>query len=289
MVRMSIVEIKILLMGYPKSKAISSFSSYLIDRYYKGGADIVYLNYGKRPQLFGGHAYERLIRRTWNTSIAWSSQLRSTIPKLVSGNLLILGLDDYFLSKKFNQVAHRNLLTCISETQDCVGAKLGLWTSFDTSTTVPIGNDLYRVAKDAAWPVTTQFTIWKKDFLMDYLKDLETPWDFEMKGASYLNQSSKYIIGSYKPALSYPEPSAISRRHPKKISVFANQEVDIEFGIRNGILKESSLILGQWKGYSPPYEKKENSHWSALRYCSKTEYEYNYNLLKECLGPKRER
>jgi len=276
-------------MGYPKSKKTSSFSSHLISKYFKDGPDVVFLNYGKPPILFGGHSYEKLTRKSRNTSRAWSYQLRSAISSLVPGDLFILGLDDYFLSKRVNQVAYRNLLSHIAENRDCVGAKLGLWTSFNRSTTEPIENGLYRVARDSAWPVNTQLTIWRKEFITEYLRDLETPWDFEHKGSRYyMGQTSQYIIGSYDPALSYPEPSALSKRHQNKVSVFANQDEDIEFGIQSGFFKETSLILGQWNGHAPAFERGEDSHWLALSYCSPKEYEYNYNILKQCMGPREE-
>ena len=289
------METKVLLIGYPKSKQILSFSSYLTNKYFKSGADVVYLNYGKAPVLFGGHSYQRLIRRNLKTSNAWSRQLYLSINKLVYGDLFIFGLDDYLLSKKVNEFAYRKLISHISANKNCVGAKLGLWTSYDLSTTDPIDDGLYRVAQGASWPITTQFTIWKKDFILDYLKTISTPWEFELKGSDYLSQQSQYMIGSYDPALSYPEPSAMSMRHPKRVSVFANQDTDIDFGIKNGLINESALILGQWSGYSPVYKqrrkkKKEekvgaDSHWLALRHCSPKEYEYNYNILKQCMGP----
>lgn len=280
------MEIKVLLFGYQKSKRISSFSSYLISKYYKVGPDVVFLNYGKSPLLFGRHSYEKLRRKSLNTSRAWSYHLRSAISKLVTGEVFVLGLDDYFLSKPVNQVPYRNLLSHITANRDCVGAKLGLWTSFNRGTTEPIENGLYRVTRDSAWPVNTQLTIWRKEFILDYLKDVDTPWEFELKGSNYYGgQLSQYIIGSYDPALSYPEPSALSKRHPNRVSVFANQDQDIEFGIERGFFKETSLILGQWNGHAPSFERGKESHWLALSYCSAKEYEYHYNILKQCMGP----
>jgi hypothetical protein len=283
------VETKVLLIGYPKSKQILSFSSYLTDKYFKSGADVVYLNYGRVPVLFGGHSYQRLKRISFKTSNAWSRQLHLSITKLVHGDLFILGLDDYLLSKRVNEFAYRKLMSHILENKECVGAKLGLWTSYDLNTTDPIDDGLYRVAQGAPWPITTQFTIWKKDFILDYLKKIDTPWEFELKGSNYLNKQSQYIIGSYDPALSYPEPSALSMRHPKRVSVFANQDRDIDFGVENGLIKKSSLILGQWNGHSPAYRRGTDSHWLALRHCSPKEYEYNYNILMQCVGPQRKK
>lgn len=278
---------KAILMGYPRSKEYVPFSSYLQNKYLHSEIEVIYSNYGDAPQLYGNHLYYKLRRQHISTKKRWSRKLISVIADVIDEDFLILGLDDYFLSRPMNYDAYGKLLNHLSQNKQCAGAKLGLWVSYDRRNILTLENSIYKVREDAPWPVTTQFTVWRKSFILKYLNECKSPWDFEIKGKSFLNENGFYMIGSTSPALCYPESSAISSRHVGKVSVFANREEDIEFGLKNGMLKKSKLVLGQWDGYAPPYESGIDSQKLALKFCPAKEYSYQEHLLEACLNSEK--
>jgi hypothetical protein len=132
------------------------------------------------------------------------------------------------------------------------------------------------------YSVTTQYCIWNKSFLIEILKQVNTPWEFELKGSAYLNSSGKRVMGTIDTILSYPECSAISERHSGKISIFANNEYDIEELINLNLLKNDELIYGQWPGNVLSYDEVKNNNLDPLTACPNDEKNYYTSIKLLC-------
>lgn len=62
-----------------------------------------------------------------------------------------------------------------------------------------------------SYPVTTQYTIWDRQFLIDLLTETTTPWDFEIRGSQiFRNIGTKSLYGF--PAIKYDVHSCLSSR-----------------------------------------------------------------------------
>lgn len=57
------------------------------------------------------------------------------------------------------------------------------------------------------YPVTTQYTLWKKPFLLDILSKTKSPWDFEIQGSAIVDRSQ---VGFYS-SIPYNTSSCLSR------------------------------------------------------------------------------
>ena len=106
----------------------------------------------------------------------------------------------------------------------------------------------------------------------------------EVKGSKILNKSSFKSISCYNYVLDYPEISAITQRNKNKVSVFANQYIDIEALIEHGFIKLNELILGQWKTGIPSYSEYSKNQYEVLNLIDDLDEKKYYKLLLDrCL------
>jgi hypothetical protein len=176
-----------------------------------------------------------------------------------------------------------DLIDYMSDDYSIGAAKLGISPSYRIGDYTMLDDHVYVLKKDANYSATTQLCIWRRKFLIDVLSKIQTPWQFELVGSDYIKSTGVRVVGSTKMPLRYPEPSALSSRHPEKISVFGNRISDIEECIKRGYLKEKDLIVGQWIGHTKTYSECKIQPHYALEACPDTEVEYYKMLLDTCL------
>jgi len=176
---------KVILSGYEGSKQILSASSYLLKKYLKG-FDVYFLNYGDYTGKLHTGTYVSLADKQENGAGQWSTDIREYLETLTN-DYIIFGLDDYLLT----------------------GFDKKLYDSIDL-----IGVDCVKLCAEAnldkTYSCTTQYTIWKRDLLIEILRQVRTPWQFEDFGSPILNKMFKTII--HVPCLQYPSNSCLSTK-----------------------------------------------------------------------------
>lgn len=214
---------KIILSGYEGSKKIIPASSYLFNKY-TGWFDIVYVNYGKYSgKIFIGKYVS--LGDTQASKDSWSEDIVKYLKK-IRDKYVVFGLDDFLInSYSFGHLIPMN---------DCVN----LHTEFD------IHNKMYSC--------TAQLTLWRKELLIKILSLVKTPWEFELEGSKYINQNNIQV--DHVPVFDYCGESALSSRHPNKVSVKGLNKEDIEELISLKLLNRDELIIGQPVGKEIKYE-----------------------------------
>jgi len=276
---------KSILVGYEGSKKILAASSYLLNKYLPGEFEFHFLNYGDYDGELSTGEYVSLDVEQRGGSESWSRYLVEYLSQLddTKDDFIMFGLDDYFQSNFIDYDAYFDLIDYMSDDYSIGAAKLGISPSYRIGDYTMLDDHVYVLKRDANYSATTQLCIWRRKFLIDVLSKIQTPWQFELVGSDYIKSTGVRVIGSTKMPLRYPEPSALSSRHPEKISVFGNRISDIEECIKRGYLKEKDLIVGQWIGHTKTYsECKIHPHY-ALEACPDTEVEYYKMLLDTCL------
>lgn len=176
---------KVILSGYQGSKHIISASAYLASQHLKG-FEVIFLNYGEFTGDLFGAKYVSLKEEQTNGSQDWSKDIREYLETL-DDEKVIFSLDDYFLDSDidmelFNSVLNLNYCCLCADSMDNQGM----------------------------YSVTTQYTLWNREFLIEVLGEVNTPWEFELKGSEYYN--SLHVDWKCVPALKYPANSALSGR-----------------------------------------------------------------------------
>lgn len=163
---------KIILIGYPGSQCIVPASKYLTSKYLSG-FEIIYLNYTGEIKRWADYVAEYL--------------------KTIPDENIIFALDDYLIADYIDMVKFNAALVELEFSKvDCI--KLCHSTP----------------QEHYEYPVTTQYTIWKKASLIEILDHVYTPWQFETDGSILFKRKQKQV--SHRPCLKYFTNSSISGR-----------------------------------------------------------------------------
>ena len=165
---------KIILVGYPGSQQIVPASKYLLEKYLPG-FDLYFLNWiGEKS--------------------GWSTFVASYLAQL-DDKFIIFALDDYLISGSIREDIYKLALNQF-ERKDAVAVKL-----FRCSIEEHIG-----------YPVTTQYTIWNREFLINLLSKTTDPWDFEINGSKIFREMDVVSFRDDEVALEYNTSSCLSSR-----------------------------------------------------------------------------
>jgi hypothetical protein len=278
--------VKVILVGHRKSKAILPSSSWLIKKYLPSDMDVLYLNSGRKcPKLYVG----RYIDTGWLTNVSprfWSLRLRRILVG-IEDEFIILGLDDFFLSRNLKIQSYEKLMRAMAMDANVVCAHLSIsperkyfGKEFEFSE-VP---GVFELVKNTPYLISTQYSIWRKDYLVELLSNVRTPWEFEVQGSKILSkQENLKVIHTFPATLAYPESSAMSARTPGYISVLGNKTSDILELIERGHLDPSKLVLGQWKGTKKKFTEYKDDLKGALIECPEDELVYYTEMLNQSL------
>lgn len=177
---------KVILSGYEGSKKILAASSWLVNKYLPK-FDIYWLNYGEYSgELFCG-TYVSLKNKQESVN-NWSSDIREFL-KTIDDKFVIFSLDDYLLSSPINMELYNSII-------------------LDNQIEINLCSASKRENLD--YSVTTQYTIWDRERLIDILEKVNTPWEFEVIGSKYFN--SMGFEADYVPAMTYPDYSSLSTK-----------------------------------------------------------------------------
>lgn len=163
---------KIVLIGSDRSVRIREASQYLITKYLPGFCPI-YLS------------YNGILEK-------WSSYLGGFLSYLTDDKI-ILGLDDFLVEEKINLVTFYDALQEMKMNKEIVCVKLCYNTPEEFS----------------QYPVSTQFSIWDRKYLIWMLRQTTNPWLFETEGSKLLN---KEVL--LRPCIQYHGNSALSHKWP---------------------------------------------------------------------------
>jgi hypothetical protein len=276
---------KVCLIGYEGSKHILPASSYLIGKYLPEEFDIQFLN-------FGDYNQEDLHRGTYvklededDGVQSWAKYLVKYFES-IEDKYVIFALDDMFLCREINMNSYNNLFNKFQNDEDISCAKLGISPSYRPHEYQMVDENIFVLNANAGYSATTQYTIWDKKVLIDILNDSTDPWHFENHGSTYFNQSGYKVIGTTDIVLPYNESTALSKKQPGKISVLGNTKEDIEYMIKNDMLDENCLCMGQPIGEVKSYtEFKDNPYQSLEQLGDAEQISYYTLILDSCLQP----
>ncbi len=185
---------KVILVGYPGSQSILPASKYLTEKYLPG-FDVEYICWvGEKD--------------------GWSNFVGSYLTH-IEDEFVIFALDDYLLSSPMSQSFEYALQHFKRPEVQCV--KL--------CPNTPQEHEEY--------PVTTQYMIWRREYLIDLLAQTTNPWDFEMRGSAIFRHAGNVSV--LAPCLDYPTHSALSSRW-QGVRLDGVQPEDISYLKSNNLL-----------------------------------------------------
>lgn len=187
---------KCILIGHPFSQIIVPASKYLTSKYMPG-FEFVYLNYS--GEING-----------------WAKYLRGFLDYFTDKHVIV-ALDDYLIADSIDMWKYK-----VAALEAGLGAKCV---------------KLCRCSEEEQeeYPVTTQYCIWDREFLVWLLTqpNIRTPWEFELNGSSKFKELDEY--SKVVTCLNYFTNSSLSSRW-EGIRLDGLKEEDINYMKEHGIL-----------------------------------------------------
>lgn len=185
---------RVVLVGHPKSQHVRAISEYLTSKYL-ADFSVDYLSFEGPLQ-------------------AWSTFVAECL-KTLRDSLVILALDDYLLSgppdnAKFLKAMEQMAKPGVACVKLCESSAI----------------------ENAEYPVTTQYTVWNREYLIGLLERTTTPWNFETYGSKLFQKDGKKALHVH--CMDYDVHSALSNRW-EGMNLKGVQKSDIEHLKAHGI------------------------------------------------------
>ena len=107
----------------------------------------------------------------------------------------------------------------------------------------------YKYDQNMQYRVSCQISVWRTSYLMKFLSQNWSIWDFEVQGSKMSNNDGVEVIATKEHyALRWIEESALSARHPGRVNLLGMRISDVYELIDNGIIEKDVIQFGMAKG-----------------------------------------
>lgn len=249
-------------------------SSYLFDKYWPKDTTIDVIGF-KKPdfEISSKMNFISLASKQEGGASGWSKYILSYLQN-IEDEQVIFTLEDFFPTKSPNIKLIKNVSNLLKS-----NSKIGRFDltfdsySFGKYTIVKKIKNLTIINKEkyTEYRITTQPSLWNKEFLMDILRNTTSPWDFEINGTKYSNSLDYQVLAfgdeTYENFPTYwIHKGAVSRQYPGKINVLGIDLKTIKEMVEKKLFQESDLVWGMWNhGKIPSFHELGG---------------YNFNLAK---------
>ena len=134
--------------------------------------------------------------------ISWSARLKDALRQINSKYVIIL-LDDFFLKSPVRSDVIEKCIAFMEQNDDAVAFKFFT----DPGLGAVVCDEFVSADPDFCFCVSAMATLWRKEFLIELLRD-ENPWDFEFYASArwrnkYRKTYKMYVQNTGKPVFDY--------------------------------------------------------------------------------------
>lgn len=247
--------------------------SYLFKKFWGVEQPVVVLGFGKPDfELPKNFTFVSLAEKQEGGASKWSRYLYNYFSS-IEDEYVIFTLEDFFPIQKPN-IEVLNFLYSFTKKHD-IGRCDITWDSyvniFDKNNIATRSKSYKAVAKNddflildipknAPYRISTQPSIWQRQYLLNFLNNDWSPWDFEIRGTHESSKSDKKIIAiADSTFVNYPtkwiHKGAVSRYHEGKINVLGLDIETIKELIDLDLVQRENLQWGQWNGNVPTFDE----------------------------------
>jgi hypothetical protein len=225
----------------------------LWNKYWNIPKSVKILGFNK-PDVSLPAEYEFISMRPEQLSIDdWCKDIHSVISN-DPNEFVIFTLDDFLPINYVNTEILDFYYNELENNPNLVRCALGIDLSFQPHKILRSYENFTTIEQSQTSPyrITTQPSIWRKDYLLHFLNKSTNPWNFETENNPI---DGKIILGTIgENAFRYIEESALSGRHPNKINILGMRFDDVRWLLGNGLLDENKLQFGQYVGQVPQFK-----------------------------------
>lgn len=248
------------------SLPIVKINSYLFNKLMPDNK-VFYLGFSKPEFKFynKNHFFISLAEKQEGGAKSWTRYIHSYMTS-VQDQFLVFSIDDYLLCTKPETTQINTALSLMKK-----NPKIGRFDlTFDCQVEgnfVNIGkinnNNIIQKKPNADYRISTQPSIWRKDFLLNFLDNDWSPWDFEILGTQMSRKENmlEQTLAFYDSKMQkYPirttAKGAVSRFNPGKFNVLGMPTDLIKDLVSQKFFKEEEIIWGQHANNPPNFLDK---------------------------------
>ena len=228
-----------------KTNHILNVTIPFLDKYWNIPKEVKILGFGD-PGVELPNGYEFISMAPKQLSIeTWATDIANVMEK-ENNEYVIFMLDDFIPTDYVNTKVLDKVYSLIETDKTVVRCALGI----DLFVNLPHdvieecdGFDIIEQKQESSYRITTQPSIWKKDYLLSYLRKSSNPWSFETSNMA--NDGNRIIGTKGQYSFRWIEETALSGRHPGKINVLGMKPSDIKWCVDNKLFEEEKLQYGQ--------------------------------------------
>lgn len=165
--------------------------------------ELVIRNWPEHPQKIVlsteklSYTHEGLNIETINepyTNATWSQRLLNSL-RLIDTEFIIFSLEDFFLQAPVKQDIIENCLERMKQNSQIACFRLK---ASDDKNLKKVDDDIFCLAEEnVSYRLDTQFAIWRRQTLMSFIDETESPWEFEGKGTERIKGTDKLFYWFY--------------------------------------------------------------------------------------------
>ena len=225
-------------------------TAYLLNKYWGNNQEFKILGNNKSKYDLPNN-FEFIKIKNENDIQNWSYHIYNFLKENEKSEHVIITLDDYFPISLLDINIYNDLLKTTQDNEKVGRVNIGYFNSNRINEVNIISHkddyDLFFLNQNATYRLTCQTSIWKTEYLLNFLKNNFTPWDLELKGSLMSNNDGFEIVGTFKKhAFDWIQESVLSNRHPGKINVLGLPIEDLKHLLNNGILNRDLIQFGMW-------------------------------------------
>jgi hypothetical protein len=185
----------------------------------------------------------------------WAGNLRKFFEG-IEDDYLIFGLDDFLPTASFDYEVFTPVMEFVRKNR-VARYELGIshiWHKTKDPLWAGDRYTVYKYAQTALYRVSTQFSVWRRDYLIRHLADGRDPWQFEVDGSSDATNDGELVIATEgRTAWDWVHSGAISSRHPDMVNIAGLDRAVIEEMIAANLLNRDRLQFGMATGENRKY------------------------------------
>ena len=284
--------------------------AFLFDKFWGKEQEVVVMGFAKPDFVLPGNfSFISLAKKQEGGAKRWTRYIHDYLVTL-EDEFIIFSLEDFFPTCSPN-LSLMNKIFEIMQKNNNIGRADLTWDSFinvfDKNNKSAHqggyrllekfeGTNVLSIPKNAPYRISTQPAIWRRDYLLKFLDNDWSPWDFEVVGSQHSNFMNEEIIACADSSfVNYPtkwiHKGAVSRYHEDRINVLGLDVDTIKELVDSGLVEEEKLQWGQWNGPVPSFDElcgyDFDPKMMPLHDASPTgwkEYEPIYNSTKEVIN-----
>lgn len=274
------------------SLPIVKINSYLFNKFWPQ-AKVVYMGF-KEPEFdfySENHEFVSLAPKQEGGSNNWTRYMHEYI-KTINDDVLMFSIDDYLLCAPPDEAMLNIALKLISK-NDNIGRFDLTFDSQVEGNTLPVANiqdyQVHVKHPSAPYRISTQPALWKREYLLKFLDNNWSPWQFELNGTSIASKGKlpEQTFCFYdKKMINYPvrtiAKGAVSRHNPGKFNVLGLSADTIKELVEHEFISEDNLIWGQHANNPPSFHEKGgydfHPYLLSPHETSKTDFEEYFSI-----------